>query len=87
MHPKGADRMAISGLSFRNALVGTGWAIAVLLCMNKLRKQSSHLACHPFLARSLFPSLGEQLLAECPDYCKLINGWVWFESRTCREWL
>jgi len=25
VHPKGADRMAISGLSFRNALVGAAW--------------------------------------------------------------
>ena len=21
------------------------------------------------------------------DYCQLVNGWVWFESRTCRGWL
>ena len=38
MHLKGADSMAVSGLSFRNALVGSGWATAVLLCMNWLRK-------------------------------------------------
>ena len=27
-----------TGLCFRNALVGSGWATAVLLCMNWLRK-------------------------------------------------
>ena len=29
--------MAVSGLSFRNNLVGSGWATAILLCMNRLR--------------------------------------------------
>jgi len=32
VHPKGADSMAVFGLSFRNTLVGSGWATAVLLC-------------------------------------------------------
>ena len=48
MHPKGADGMAVSGLRFENALVGSEWAIAVLLCTNGLRKQSSYPARHPF---------------------------------------
>jgi len=43
--------MAVSGLRFENALVGSEWATAVLLlCTNGLRKQSS---C---LARRLFPA-------------------------------
>ena len=74
MHLKGADSMAISGLSFRNTLVGSGWATAILLCTNGSRKQSSHLAQHPFPAGKPFSSLGKRLLAECRDYCKLING-------------
>jgi len=36
---------------------------------------------------SLNPSLSKQLPAECRDYCQLINGWVCFESWTCRGWL
>jgi len=48
VNPKGADSMAVSGLSFRNALVGSGWATAVLLRMNWLRKQSSRPTQHPF---------------------------------------
>ena len=87
VHPKGADSMAISGLSFRNALVGSGWATDVLLSTNVLRKLSSHLAQHPFPVGKLFCSLGERLPAECHDYCKLVNGWVRFVSRTCRRWL
>jgi len=79
--------MAVSGLSFRNAMVGSVWATTVPLCMNGLTKQSSRLACHPFLPGSFFLSLCEWLLAECHYYCKLVNGWVWFESRTCRGWL
>ena len=39
VHLKGADSMAISGLCFKNALVGSEWATAVLLCTNGLRKQ------------------------------------------------
>ena len=85
MHPKGADSMAVSGLRFGNALVGSEWATAVLLCM----KKNSPLALHGthFQWGSLYPGLGEQLPAECRDYCQLINGWVWFESLTCRDWL
>jgi len=36
VHPKGADSMAVSGLCFRNTLVGPGQATAVLLCTNGL---------------------------------------------------
>jgi len=31
VHPKGAKSKAMSGLSFGNSLVGTGWAISVVL--------------------------------------------------------
>jgi len=50
VHLKGANRMAVSGLHFGSALVGSGWATAVLLCMNRLRKQPSCPAWHPFPA-------------------------------------
>ena len=46
--------MAASGLSCRKPLVGTGWAISLLLCMNSLRKQSSGHVGPPFLAVNLF---------------------------------
>ena len=52
VHPKGADHMTMSGLGFRKALVGTGWA--VLLCIIGFRKQSSHLVGSPFLALKFF---------------------------------
>ena len=48
MHPKSADSMVGSGLRFENALVGSEWATAVLLCTNGLRKQFSCPAGHPF---------------------------------------
>jgi len=44
LHPKGADSMAVSGLRFGNASVGSEWATAVFLCMNGLKKQSSCMA-------------------------------------------
>ena len=43
VHLKGANNMAMSGLSFRKPLVGTGWFVSLLLCMIEVRKQSSHL--------------------------------------------
>jgi len=49
VHPKGADSMAVSGLHFEYALVGSEWTTAVLLCTNRLRKQSSCPAECPFL--------------------------------------
>ena len=45
----GADSMTVSGLPFENALVGSEWATAVLLCTNGLRKQSSCPSQCPFL--------------------------------------
>ena len=80
MHLKGANSMAVFGLSFRSTLVGTGWATSLLLCISGLRKQSSHLVGPLFLVVKLFPCLDKRLLAESHNYCKLNSGWVWFES-------
>ena len=41
VHPKDVNSMALSGLSFRDTLVGTEWVFSVLLCTNRLREQSS----------------------------------------------
>ena len=40
MHSKGENSMAMSGPSFRNTLVGTGWAISLILCIGDPRKHS-----------------------------------------------
>ena len=54
MHPKGANIMAASGLGCRRkALVGTGWAISLLLCMYGIRKHTFGLVGPPFLTMSL----------------------------------
>ena len=50
VHPKGADSMAVFGLSLEGPLVGAQRATSVLLCTNGLRKQSSRLVGPPFLA-------------------------------------
>ena len=50
VHPKGADSMAVFGLSLEEPLVGAQRATSVLLCTNGLRKQSSRLVGPPFLA-------------------------------------
>ena len=54
VHPKGADNMAVSGLSLRKTLIGSGWVTSVLLCTNR---QSSHLARHQFLTGRLFSTV------------------------------
>ena len=40
--------MAMSGLEYRKPLVGSGWDVSLLLCMNGLIKRSSHLVGPPF---------------------------------------
>jgi len=82
VHPKGADSMAASGLRFGNTLVGSEWATAVLPCTNGLRKQSSCTAPISSREACIIP-----VWASDYDYCQLVNGWVWFESQTCRGWL
>jgi len=64
MHPKGENSMAMSGPSFRNTLVGTGWAISLILCIGDPRKHSPSPCRAPFLAVKVIPSLEERLLAE-----------------------
>ena len=54
VHSKGAKSTAAPGLSQRKHLVGTGWAISLLLCTNGLRKQSYVHVQPPFLAVKLF---------------------------------
>ena len=46
--------MAASGLGLEKLLVGAGWAISLLLCTNRPRKQSSRLVGPPFLTVKLF---------------------------------
>ena len=57
--------MAVSGLNFRSALVGSGWATAVLLCTNRLRNVLCTLHCKGLL----FPynnSVPHTILSPCP---------------------
>ena len=47
--PKGENNKTVSGLGCKKALVGTGWAIFLLLCVIGLRKKSLPSKA-PFLA-------------------------------------
>ena len=49
-----SNSVATSGFGCTKALVGTGWAIFLLLYMNRLRKQSSGLLGPPFLIMRFF---------------------------------
>ena len=61
MHPKGANSMAVPGLSLRKALVGTGWAI-YLLCVNGLREHISHTVWLPFSSIESFFTVCENMV-------------------------
>ena len=71
----------MSGLSYKKALVGTVWAVSLILCMtgHGLRKPFSHLVGPPFLALKVFHSLDGQMLAKGADYWDLVNEGVWLE--------
>ena len=60
------NSVAVSGLSFRKALFGTGWAVSFLLCT----------IGPSFLALKVIHSLSRQLLAESAD-SRDLNRWVW----------
>jgi len=70
-------------LALENTSVGSGWGTSVLLCTNRLRKQSSHLVWTSFWQGSRFPSLDEQLPAESCDYCKLCFTLEFLTSAHC----
>jgi len=53
--PEGTNTMAMSRLCFRKTLVGTGWTISVILCMNWLGKQP---VGSQFVAVKLFSQSG-----------------------------
>ena len=63
MHPKDANNMAVSGLSFRNTVIDTGQAASVLLCTNGLRKQSSNICRAPISSREALPMQSAQVAA------------------------
>jgi len=48
VHPKGANSMVVSGLTFRSGLVGTGRAISILFGINGVINKRSHLVRPPF---------------------------------------
>ena len=73
-----SNSVAASGFGCTKALVGTGWAIFLLLYMNRLRKQSSGLLGPPFLIMRFF------LVCTCGHWPKavaiensLMSGCVW----------
>ena len=55
VQPNRADHMVIYWLSLRNTSVGSGWATAVLLCMNGLRKVLSPWTVPISSGEALFP--------------------------------
>jgi len=77
------QRIAIFDHGFNEALVDSLWAVSLLFCTVRLRKQSFCLVVPPFLALKVFHSLYRQSLTEGTDYGQLINDWVWLESQIC----
>ena len=85
VHPKCPNSMAVSWLNFKETLVGTGWAIALLLCTNEPISHTWYrtppqgiLHC----TRQLWTMIKELLLCNCsikksftsPSLCA--RGWI-----------
>jgi len=68
VHPKGANIMTVSGLVCRNALVGTSWAISLLLCMTRLGKVFWSCGSSISQNEAFILGLYGQSLAESHDY-------------------
>ena len=75
MHPKVANSMAMTVLSFIKALVGTGWAASLLICIIGLRKQFSYHVVPPLAVK--FHSLDKRTLVMSADSQGLVNEGVW----------
>jgi len=76
--PQGENSMAVSGLSYRNVLVGITWVghfSPAIHKINGLRKQSSHLVRCPCPAVKLRVNWGS--LAERHDYIMIAHCWIW----------
>jgi len=75
----------MSGLKFRKILVGTGWAISLLLCTVGLTLKTVLSPCRASISsiEGFFCSLDWWLLAENADYYDLVNEWVCLESQIC----
>ena len=58
----------------RKALVDTGWAISLLISVNKLCRG---FVGAPFLAMLAVSVMRSVHWLENPDHCKLANEWVW----------
>jgi len=67
VYPKGANSMDLSGLGFRKALVGTGWAVSPFLCT--VGSENSPPQCRASISSSeVLDSLDRWLLAKSADY-------------------
>jgi len=71
-----------SGLGCRKAMVGTGWAISLLVAWLGLGVLA--LCGLYFWQYTFFLDVHKQSLAERCDYWELINEWVCLESWICR---
>jgi len=80
VHPKGADSMAISGLSSRYTLVNWLWVgHAVLICANSpLTLHGAH-----FWWGNLFASLAVQIKNKISPYTSLVHTLVQFIHWSC----
>ena len=75
--------MAVSGLIYRNNLVGTGRAMSVLFGISGVGNKRSHLVGPPFPSvQGLFFSYGSLSFLKSLNW-KFVNWWVWLESHIC----
>ena len=75
--------MAATRLGCKGNMVGTGWANFHPGCMDGLRNPYSHLVGGSFLSGKGAWVLSGGLSSVNPDYCMLVNEWVWLRSQVC----
>ena len=87
VHTKDADSMVVSGSTLKTPWLALSGSMLSSYAQTGWENSALALYGTHFRRGSICPSLGKRLLAECRDYCQLVNGWAWFESQTCRGWL
>ncbi len=84
VHPKGENGVVQPWTGRGKPLLGAGWAVSLVFCMNGHRKQSCHLVGPPFQAPTAFFVLERVGIAHANI---LISEWAWPGLQTYSGWL
>ncbi len=72
VHPKGENGIVQPWTGHRNPLLGAGWAVSLVFCMNGCRKQPCHPVEPPFQVPMVV--FGARMGSHCPHEYSLVSG-------------